>query len=169
MHQQLLCWTKIFLLKSNESFKLTWELANFLVKPQLQYQIEHCNGLQVALEQSFRDILEIKAIKLPSVPESRKYCRTCLRESQGKDAKKKKNTLDKPFIAVKSVLSPCVPNISAKFDLMQMNLWTFDFTLTHFCLLTYCIRVYGCNMLTFSMLLPICLHYVFAYQQQSTF
>ena len=125
MHQQLFCSTKTFLLKSNESFKLTWELANSLVKPQLQYRIEHCNGLQVALQQSFRDILGIKATKLPSVPESRKHCPTCLRESQGKDAKKKKNTLVKPFIAVKSVLSPCVPNISAKFDLVADELVNF--------------------------------------------
>ena len=34
--------------KSNKSFILTWELANVLVKPQLQYRIEHCNGLQAA-------------------------------------------------------------------------------------------------------------------------
>ena len=104
---------------------MTWELANSLVKPQLQYRIEHCNGLQVALQQSFRDILGIKATKLPSVPESRKHCPTCLRESQGKDAKKKKNTLVKPFIAVKSVLSACLPNISAKFDLVADELVNF--------------------------------------------
>ena len=54
--------------KSNESFILTWELAN------VQDRIEHCNGLQAASYTTVNSGYSWnQSHKLPSVPESRKH------------------------------------------------------------------------------------------------
>ena len=94
---------------------MTWELANPLVKPQLQYWIELYDGLQLSTQQSIWDIRGIKAIKLPSVPGSRKRCQHWLLENQGEDAKKKtmKNTLGKTVYCCEKCSEPlCTKHFS---------------------------------------------------------
>ena len=46
--------------KANECFKFTCEILNALVKAKFQYEIEHWNGLQAAMQQSVWDILGIR-------------------------------------------------------------------------------------------------------------
>lgn len=77
------------------------------------------------MQQSIRDILGIKVIKFPSVPENRKHCRTCFLEIQGEGAKKKKNTLGKTVHYYENYLSPYYHRFQQKFSLVADEFMNF--------------------------------------------
>ena len=77
-------------LNSNDSFKHAWELANALIRPQFKYRMERCNGFQSVTQASIREMLGINVVKIPKTCGARIKCRTCLFQTNGADAKKKR-------------------------------------------------------------------------------
>ena len=104
----------------SKSFEFVWEIAMSLIRPQLQHQHTHSNGLETYTQRAIRDLFGIKIERPPSSSGNKKRCRTCLHE-KSQITKRKRQAQAKLRMGVYNVISRCAQVTSKRSVLAALS------------------------------------------------